>query len=299
MERVTIGIASLGRPCLSRTLASLCAMEIPAGYTVDVVVADDDRGGAARARIAAGEPWSLPVRGIAVGAGNISVARNACLEAATGGWMAFVDDDEWVDRDWLVRMVAAQTEFAADIVVGPVFPQYPPGTPEWLVAANPIYNDLGPRGHRIDTGRAGNVLIRRVVVENAQVRFDPALGKTGGEDTDFFHRLYRAGALIVVTDDAHIFEEVPSNRLEPAYFRRRALRAGQSYARFRLRSRRGLDPRGLLFHLDASMKCVAGFAGAWALRPIRRGRALRLEQKGWMNLGKLRQITGWELPSMY
>ena len=299
METVTIGIASLGRPCLSRTLQSLCAIEIPPGYAVEIVVADDDRGGAATARIAEGEPWALPVRSLAVGAGNISAARNACLDAATGGWLAFVDDDEWVDPDWLVRMFAACREFGADIVVGPVFPQYPPGTPAWLVAANPIYKDMGPRGLRIDTGRAGNVLIRRSIVDQAQTRFDPALGKTGGEDTDFFHRLYKAGAVIVVTDDARIYEEVPPGRLQPSYIRRRALRAGQSYARFRLRDGRGLDPSGLLFHLDAAAKCAVGFAGAWLLRPVRRGGALRLEQKAWMNLGKLRQITGRALPSMH
>lgn len=299
METVTIGIASLGRPCLSRTLQSLCAIEIPPGYAVEIVVADDDRGGAATARIAEGEPWGLPVRSLAVGAGNISAARNACLDAATGDWLAFVDDDEWVDPDWLVRMFAACQEFGADIVVGPVFPQYPPGTPAWLVAANPIYKDMGPRGLRIDTGRAGNVLIRRSIVDQAQTRFDPALGKTGGEDTDFFHRLYKAGAVIVVTDDARIYEEVPPGRLQPSYIRRRALRAGQSYARFRLRDGRGLDPSGLLFHLDAAAKCAVGFAGAWLLRPVRRGGALRLEQKAWMNLGKLRQITGRALPSMH
>ena len=299
METVTIGIASLGRPCLSRTLQSLCAIDIPPGCALEIVVADDDRDGAARARIAAGEPWGLPVRGLAVGAGNISAARNACLDAAGGSWLAFVDDDEWVDPDWLVRMFAACREFTADIVVGPVFPQYPPGTPDWLVAANPIYKDLGPRGSRIDTGRAGNVLMRRAIVEQAQARFDLALGRTGGEDTDFFHRLYKAGAVIVVTDDARIYEEVPPNRLQPAYIRRRALRAGQSYARFRLRDRRGLDPAGLVFHLDAAAKCAVGFAGAWLLRPVRRGGSLRLEQKAWMNLGKLRQLTGWELPAMY
>ena len=89
MERVTIGIASLGRPCLSRTLASLCAMEIlPATPSMSWSPTTTAAGRRGRG-FAAGEPWGLPVRGIAVGAGNISAARNACLEAATGGWMAF------------------------------------------------------------------------------------------------------------------------------------------------------------------------------------------------------------------
>ena len=42
MVDVTIAIASCGRPELSRTLASLDAMTVPEGMSVEVVVADDD-----------------------------------------------------------------------------------------------------------------------------------------------------------------------------------------------------------------------------------------------------------------
>ncbi|HEX2526161.1 MAG TPA: glycosyltransferase [Geminicoccus sp.] len=299
MEMVTIGIASLGRPCLSRTLASLGEIEVPAGLQVEIVVADDDAGGAAAARVAAGAPWKLPVRVVHVAAGNISAARNACLEAANGTWMAFVDDDEWVDRDWLVRLFAAQADYQADVVVGPVFPQYPAGTPDWLVAANPLYVDWGKRGRVLDTGRSGNVLIRRALIGRHGLRFDLRLGKTGGEDTDFFNRLHRAGARLVATDDARIYEEVPAARLDPAYIRRRALRSGQSYAQFRLKGTTGRDLSGLIFHADAAAKCLVNFASALALRPIHPPRSFRFQQRGWMNLGKLRQFTGRGLPSMY
>jgi succinoglycan biosynthesis protein ExoM len=297
LEVVTIGIASVGRPCLSRTLASLCGIALPENIRVEIVVADDDKGSAAARRVAEGQPWALPVRVVPVAAGNISLARNACLDAAGGDWVAFVDDDEWVDPDWLVRLFAAQRDFAADIVVGPVFPQYPPGTSTWLVAANPLYVDWGWRGKPLDTGRSGNVLIRRGAI--GTVRFAPALGRTGGEDTDFFHRLHKAGAVLVATDDARAYEEVPPDRLKLAYIRRRALRSGQSYAQFRLRGQRGTSPSGLVFHLDAAAKCLVAFAGGGILRGIDRARSLRLEQRGWMNLGKLRQLTGRELPSMY
>ena len=299
MVLVTIGIASLGRPCLDRTLASLCAISVPSDVQVEIVVADDDLAGAAAARVAAGAPWSLPVRAMPVAAGNISIARNACLDAATGDWIAFVDDDEWVDRDWLTRMFAAQRDFAADVVVGPVFPQYPSGTPAWLIAANPLFVDWGQRGKRLDTGRSGNVLIRRAVVADQKLRFDAKLGKTGGEDTDFFHHLFKAGAVIVATDDAHIYEEVPASRVEVRYIRKRALRSGQSYAQFRLNGRRGRDLSGFLFHLDAAGKCGLAFVTGLFLRRFDPARSFYLEQRGWMNLGKLRQFTGKALPSMY
>jgi succinoglycan biosynthesis protein ExoM len=297
VESLTIGIASLGRPCLSRTLASLCAIEVPPFLSIDIVVADDDKGGQATERVAGGTPWGLPVRALPVAAGNISIARNACLDAAHGDWLAFVDDDEWVDSDWLIRLFAAQKDFGADVVVGPVFPEYPPGTPDWLVEANPAFVDWGGRGKRLDTGRSGNVLIRRSVIGDN--RFDPRLGKTGGEDTDFFNRLHRAGAVIVAADDACAYEEVPVARLEPTYIRRRAMRSGQSYAQFRLGEQAGRPLAKALFYLDAAAKSLAAFAMSVALRPVRRDRSFKLEQRGWMNLGKVRQITGRDLPSMY
>src|SRR6185437_13081094 len=42
--------------------------------------------------------------------------------------------------------------------------------------------------------------------------FDPAYGRTGGEDDDFFRRMAAAGATLVVTDRAKAWEDVPLER---------------------------------------------------------------------------------------
>ncbi|KPL51034.1 hypothetical protein ABB55_01365 [Prosthecomicrobium hirschii] len=299
MTALTIGIASIGRPSLLATLASVAAIGRPQDVDVTVLVADDSPDGAVDRLMAGGGPWPFRLAVLPVAAGNISVARNACLAAATTPLMAFVDDDERVSAEWLVRLFAAMAEFGADVVIGPVFPVYPPGTPDWLRRANPLHVDWGRRGRRVDTGRTGNVLFRRDDPRWSALRFDPAYGRTGGEDTDYFHRLHRAGAAIVVTDDARIDEEVPAARLQPRYLRRRALRSGQSYAGFRLGGRRGLDPAGLVFHAGNAAKALAGLAAALLLRPVDRARSLRFALKFWLNLGKLRQLTGRDLPSLY
>ncbi|MBT9292233.1 glycosyltransferase family 2 protein [Prosthecodimorpha staleyi] len=299
MTALTIGIASIGRPSLMATLASLAAIERPAGLSMTVLVADDSPDGAVARLIAGAGPWPFGLAVLPVAAGNISVARNACLAAAATPLMAFVDDDERVSTDWLVRLIAAMAEFEADVVIGPVFPVYPPGTPDWLRRADPLHVDWGRRGRRVDTGRTGNVLFRRDDPRWSGLRFDPAFGRTGGEDTDYFHRLHRAGAAIVVTDDARIDEEVPAARLQPAYLRRRTLRSGQSYAAFRLGGRRGFGPAGLIFHAGNAAKALAGLAAALLLRPVDRARSLRFALKFWLNLGKLRQLTGRDLPSLY
>lgn len=298
MTRVTIAIASSGRPSLVRTLLSLDQVQRPRGTAIDIVVADDDPGGAA-GRLVAATQLSLPIRVVAVGSRNISTARNACLDAASGDLLAFVDDDEWVAEDWLVRLLAALDDFSADAVVGPVYPRYPGGTPAWVERANPLYADWGRRGSAIATGRTSNVLLRTELVRTHRLRFDPALGRTGGEDTEFFGALAERGGRIVVTDDASVFEQAPPERLQPGYLKLRALRRGQSYARFRNR-RAGSRPLvKALFYSGAAVKAAVGLGAAAVLWPLDRAISLRLSQRGWMNAGKLREVLGLPLPEMY
>lgn len=294
--RITVAIASTGRPTLVRTLDSLDAMSRPAGVELDVVIADDTRDGKVAAIVRGRTRALLPVTVLPVGAGNVSLARNACLDAAAGDILAFVDDDEWVARDWLDRMLAAFTEFGADCLFGPVLPQYPDTTPAWVKAANPLFTDWGPRGRIVTIGRCGNTLVRRSLIENPAVRFDPALGRVGGEDTDFFNRLARRGARMLVTDDALVLEDAPPHRLTLRHFRERAVRKGQIYARFRT----GQPEMGQLaragFYAGAAAKTAVALGAAGLLAPLDRARALRLAMRGWMNLGKLRELARLEPP---
>jgi succinoglycan biosynthesis protein ExoM len=292
MTRVTITIASAGRPTLRRTLSSLDRMRLPPGVSADVVVADDSREGRAAALVDAGRPWRLPVVVIAVGAGNVALARNAALGAATGDLLAMVDDDEWVAEDWLERMMAALAEFEADAVFGPVRPRYPEGTPDWFVRADPLYVEWGRRGTRVSVGRSGNTLIRRSIIERSGLAFDAALGRTGGEDTVFFHALHRAGARLVVTDDAIIEEDVPAGRASVAYVRRRSLRKGQIYARFVAASVTPAPMGRAAFYAAAAAKAAGGFALAALTVPFDRATALRLAVRAWMNQGKIYELLG-------
>lgn len=289
---ITIAIASAGRPSLRRCLESIAAIEVPAGAAIDIVIADDSRDGRVPVTIAALAPFRFPLRVVATAAGNVSVARNACLDAAGGDLIAFVDDDEWVEPAWLVRLLAAMADFDADCVFGPVHPQYPPSTPAWIVRANPLHVDWGRRGRRVAVGRSGNTLLKRALVVQHAVRFDSALGRTGGEDTRFFHDLGAHGAVMVVTDDALVREETPPSRLSVGYFRHRALRTGQVYGRFVLATSAVSLPARVRFYAGATVKAAAALGAAALFYPFDRARALRLAIRGWMNVGKLRELFG-------
>ena len=298
MIDLTIAIASCGRESLVRTLVSLDHMRVPTGMDIEIVIADDDPHEAATERVATSGARKLPVRCIPVGARNISTARNACLDAARGALVAFIDDDEWVSPGWLIRMLACREEFGATAVFGPVLPQYPTGTAGWLIKADPLYVEWGRRGTVVTTGRSGNALMDLEFVERKGVRFDPELGRTGGEDTAFFAELHEKGGKLVVTDDAMVFETVPAERMTVDYFRTRSLRSGQSYARIVLGEDAGLLRRGF-FAFDATAKMTVAFATAALLKPMNQASSLKFSIKGWMNLGKLRDVAGRDMAAMH
>lgn len=298
MAEITVAIASIGRASLARTLRSLAALSQAPGTVISVVVADDSPDGAALRLIEGLSLEDLPVRCLKVASGNISVARNALIDAASGDWIAWVDDDEWVEPDWLVRLLDCAHEYKADVVVGPVLPEYPGDAPEWVVRAKPHYNEWGHRGKRLSTGRGGNTLVRTGLFRELGLRFDPALGVTGGEDTALFAAAAAKGAVIVATDDAIAYEPVPPERLAPSYILRRAVRSGQSYGHARLGERSWPGWR-VVFGFAVLVKCVAAAVFALALRPFDRARSFRMRQKLALNLGKLRAVFGLPLAQLY
>ncbi|MEZ5778654.1 MAG: glycosyltransferase family 2 protein [Paracoccaceae bacterium] len=227
---VDICICTFRRPHLAQTLDSLGQLEVMDGVELRVIVADNDETPSARG-VAEGfrKTSPLPLLYVHCPAGNISIARNACLDHCTGDYVAFIDDDEVATPNWLRHLLGvAQTE-DADVVLGPVDAHYRPDAPAWLRAGD--FHSTRPvwvRG-RIRSGYTCNVLFRRDAVSLRRRRFDLALGQSGGEDTDFFHRAYLAGARFAFAPGALLTEEVPDQRAKLGWLFRRRFRMGQTH----------------------------------------------------------------------
>jgi succinoglycan biosynthesis protein ExoM len=223
---IDICICTFRRPHLVETLLSIGALDLT-GIAARVIVSDNDHQPTARGYVEAVAPrLPVPVIYLHSPASNISIARNACLVAATADFIAFIDDDEVSTRDWLQKLLVRAK--GADVVLGPVRAVYAPAAPKWLLRGD--FHSTAPvfvRG-RIETGYTCNVLIRRSPLLEG-VRFDPALGRTGGEDTTFFYRLHDLGAVITAAPDAIVYEPVPPERERMSWLVRRRLRAGHTY----------------------------------------------------------------------
>lgn len=83
---------------------------------VELILVDDgstDGSGRICDEYAKADPRVRVIHQPNAGAAN---AKNAGLDAATGVYIAFVDSDDWVEPDWLERMVLAAAEQDADVV---------------------------------------------------------------------------------------------------------------------------------------------------------------------------------------
>ena len=78
-------------------------------------------------------------------------------------------------------------------------------------------------------GSTSNALLKARWVKEQDFRFDPYFGKSGGEDTDFFHRIYKAGGKLIYDAHAAVEEIVEPQRLNLEYIKKQNIRIGQTH----------------------------------------------------------------------
>jgi succinoglycan biosynthesis protein ExoM len=287
---IDIGVCTFRRAELENTLRSLAAMDIPAGFDVGVVVADNDDTPSAQVLVEKlSRDLPLPIRYRHAPARNISIARNACLDASEAAFVAFIDDDETASPGWLVGLMATAQDSGADAVLGPVRARYGPDAPEWMRRGD--FHSTLPvwvRGE-IRTGYTCNVLLRVTADSLRGRRFSLARGQTGGEDTEFFANMYRAGGRIAFCPEAWVDEVVPPSRAAFEWIGRRRFRAGQTHGHLLAGHARGL---GRVRHVAlASAKAAYSFASALPMiaNPVRRNRSVL---RGIMHVGVVSGLVG-------
>ncbi len=215
-------------------LRGIAKLESP-NADVRVVVVDNNPDGDAQTIVEefrkswadAGHSWPVdyvpePQRGIAR-ARNRAVA--ACRET---DFVAFVDDDEVPEPDWLVSLFDVQASTNADVVVGRVLSRFDTPPPNWVLAGGFLELPRRATGTRVNWALTGNVLIARHLLDRYSPPFDERFNLSGGEDTHFFMRANDDGAVMVSDDDAIVFEDTPADRTTWRSIMRREYRRGNT-----------------------------------------------------------------------
>ena len=225
---VSVCICTYKRPrFLKRLLEELGAQETNGLFTYSIVVVDNDHVESARAVVSDFTATSsVPILYCVEPRQNIPLARNKAVGNAEGDFVAFIDDDEFPTKCWLLTLFKACNESGADGVQGPVKRYFDEKPPNWIVKGNFYERPTYPTGLVIDwtKGRTNNVLVRkRIFPTDAQPFRQEFLT---GEDQDFFRRMIEKGHVFIWCDEAVVYEVVPPLRWKRTVILKRALLQG-------------------------------------------------------------------------
>jgi succinoglycan biosynthesis protein ExoM len=230
-DHITVCICTFKRPdYLTRLLKSLWNQTPDPRYTWSVAVVDNDAAASASHTVHQLAPDSpVAIRYAVEPQQNIARARNRAVRLACGKYLAFIDDDEFPGETWLSALFTTCEQTGSDGVLGPVVPHFESPPPSWLIRSRICERPRFPTGTVLDhtRTRTGNVLLRSSLFEHQATPFDPAYGRTGGEDVDFFRRMIVQGNRFIWCDEAEVYETVPPQRWKRAYHLRRAFIAGR------------------------------------------------------------------------
>jgi len=237
------------------TLKSIAQLRLPEHVKLEVIVVDNDEQGYAKELVTdQAELMDIPVFYRQESAKNIALARNCSINNTNGEWVAFIDDDEVADPHWLAQLLSTAQTYQADAVFGRVKSTYPNNTPEWIIESGVFERPPVSNGQEVTSGATNSTLVSQTAIKKYQLKFDSNYGLTGGEDADFFYRLYQHGGKLVCSNEAFVSEEVASNRLNIHYLLKRAIRIGETYTRYRIQKTPMVNK--LAYFIDVLLKLI-------------------------------------------
>ncbi|MGE4442219.1 MAG: glycosyltransferase family 2 protein [Desulfomicrobium sp.] len=161
---------------------------------------------------------------------GIASARNHAVSLAKGRYIAFIDDDEVADSQWLSHLYKTMLEFEADGVWGPVIPIFPKDFPVWQKSFFSRERFYTGTVMNKKTKGTGNALVKRECLLERKGPFDIALNRVGGSDSDLFNWLTERKKNFVWCDEAIVTEFQPIERSKIRWHLVRTYRGGWGFA---------------------------------------------------------------------
>lgn len=158
---------------------------------------------------------------------NIAKARNCAAENFQGDYLAFIDDDEYADRNWLLNLYKTASAYDSMLVNGRVvrlFDYTKYKFYDWAGFFKQHFNTTGTSDY-IDKA-TNNCLFKSELFVEHNYRFDQDFGLTGGEDKELIDRLIAAGHKNVWCNEAVVYEYTGENRLNMNWVFKRYFRFG-------------------------------------------------------------------------
>jgi glycosyltransferase involved in cell wall biosynthesis len=239
-NHISVCICTYKRPkLLAKLLEKLEVQKTENQFSYSIIIVDNDYRGTAKNLVFLSEvERKIAVQYLIEPEQNISLARNKAIQNAKGALIAFIDDDEYPEEDWLFNLFKSYREYNVAGVLGPVLPFFETEPPEWIKKGN-IFRRKSYRTGTIlkwNETRSGNFLIKKEIFDALDKIYDVSFGKTGGEDTDLFKRMIEKGHKFVWCSGAIVYESIGSERWRSKWILGRALRTGAIFGRLEMKN---------------------------------------------------------------
>lgn len=189
--RIAIGICTRQRNALlRRLLKTLWQQPIPDRYAIEVIIVDNNDVPTVTQKLLALPPkFSITI--IHEARPGLVTARNRLFEAAVASgaeWLLGLDDDTWVEPDWLAQFIVGLETLNAEIIVAAKQKVYPSDKSAYVVCFS---QNQQPAGASTKIFSTTNYALHRRVFAPAPglgLRFEPMLNQSGAEDFEFMLR---------------------------------------------------------------------------------------------------------------
>lgn len=215
---------------LIRTLESVAAQDADHSLWECIVVNNASTDNTAERFSAFAESHSsVNLRMVNESQQGLSYARNRGIAESKGTILAFIDDDETVNKEFVSAYIDLFNNHGAFVAAGALKVRYDSARPKWMsyytekMIANPL--DLGDTIITITrtvTPTGGNMAFNREVF-NIYGNFDTSLGRKGqallgGEENELFDRIRDLGERIIYTPYAIAYHHIADKKLTAEYF---------------------------------------------------------------------------------
>jgi len=233
---ITVAIVTYNRSkYIKRALESMINQDVEFGINYEIVVVDDGSTDDTRDVVSEIKKKSnIPINYIYQNGKGVASARNESVRKARGEWIAFFDDDQIAEPNYLKELYRISRKYNADCVGGTrllLFAQKQKNTSHPVIRA--LLGEIIYLGeYEIPTWKwfpsTGNSFVKKSAIKKVGTFNDSLL--MGGEDLDFFRRFRKKGFRTWQAPKAITHHIIPKFRLSSEYLLRTAQRSGANHA---------------------------------------------------------------------
>lgn len=233
--KILIAIPTYQRPeLLKNLLEKLCDIELQPEIELKLIIIDNSNLELNKKLVT---QIKLPFKAdyIAHDKNGVVHSRNLALQMAKQyDALCFLDDDDYPQPDWLIKLLIEYKNSRADIILGMRKFFLADNSTSWY--RHNIFQEVTkfskPKirkkyGLRVQKGGTGNILIGQRILQ-ADLIFDQRFNFIGSEDLDFFIRAEQQGFKISYALDSVVNCLIRAEETSKAGYRRRAKQFGNS-----------------------------------------------------------------------